>query len=159
MAPYQCTLYPLEKCGTCDLRALWGCQGGCLSYTIARYGAHAAGESSAGACAGPAPLPDTRIAIAPDVTVRTHELPQTCFSIVRNGSAGPIEVGAAFAGVLKLLDGTRSASEIAAAFVESTAPGDGTSSVTRFVRRAASDGVHQLLAAMRSQGIIVERTA
>ncbi len=50
MEIYQGRLFPMDECGECRYRQQWGCQGGCLSYTIMKHGDVTAVEPTVEPC-------------------------------------------------------------------------------------------------------------
>jgi len=149
---FQGRLFPMEECDTCPYRERWGCQGGCLSYTILKHGENA--------CAAAETRPDgyrddVRFALSPELEVRRYDLPAESVALRRRGTREEIELDGPLQKLLPVLDGRHLGSELVDRLAgDELQESDGP--VAEFAKRASRQAARGLLAELQRQGVITE---
>ena len=156
MAAYQDRLFPMDECRECRYRERWGCQGGCLTHTIMRYGEPAVKESPAQA-EGNGWQPGAILALAENVLMQHFDIPDESYIVYDQGSGLEIEVDKSFQPLLALLDGQHSAEQIVEHYVASNQSQEVEGLVAAFASKALREGANDLLLGLRHQGFLVER--
>jgi len=147
---YQGAVYPMEKCSTCAYREKWGCQGGCLTYTIAKDGGRRYEQMQAGA-AGCALDPQAGLALADGVTLLHYDIPCETY-LLRSAAMGiDFELNESLQPLLPLLDGTRTAGELARAFAGG---GNGSSATQAFLQGVAAESLPAMFTSLLQQGFL-----
>ena len=151
MGAYQGRLFPMDECQTCRYRELWGCQGGCLSYTIQKYGdiSHHGQPDVEGW------RDDAVFALSPDVEVRRYDLPTESIALRRKGTCAETEVNGSLPGLLRLLDGTRPAGLVIDCFAENCGSGP-EGPIGEFAARETRQAARTLLMELQRQGFITD---
>lgn len=152
MRLYQGRLYPLEECERCRHREQWGCQGGCLSYTILRHGEVALAQQD-----GVGWQPGALVALSQDVAVQRYDIPKECYAVYQKGSGLEMEVDASLRPLLALLDGTHSAQQVVDDFVANAHDPHAQGPVAEYAHRALEQGAKELLMSLLHQGFVVAR--
>ncbi|MGA2262786.1 MAG: radical SAM protein [Acidobacteriota bacterium] len=155
MSAYQGRLFPLDECHQCRYREVWGCQGGCLSYTILKHGDMAYGTEPAGADGW---RDDAILALSPGVEIERYDLPVESFAVRHKGSRVEMEVDASLHTLLEMLDGTRPAGQVIERFAERGIDPKIDGPVAEFAARATQQAARNLLLELRRQGFIEPRT-
>jgi len=155
---YQCRLYPLDECQLCKYRELWGCQGGCLTFTVNRYGEPALEEARVQP-QGEDWKPGTVLAFSPDVEITHYDIPVDSYVVHNKLSGLEMEVDASFQPLLTMLDGRYSAQELVERFVENGNSSQSQGVLADFVNKATKRCVTELLSGMLHRGFVVERHA
>jgi len=158
MSLYQGRLYPMDECQECQYRKLWGCQGGCLSYTILRHGELAL-EPAPAPQPGDGWQPEAVLGLSPEVEVQHYDMPRDSYTVYHRGSGLEMEVDASFQPLLSLLNGKYSAQQVADQFAESNRNPEVEGPVADFAARALKEGAKDLLLGLLHQGFVVEREA
>jgi hypothetical protein len=149
---YQDTAFPMEKCYGCYYHEKWGCQGGCLTYSILKdHGQRYEAGIPAGRPAGFVPL--RRIALADDVRLTHFDIPKPLYLLRKASTNVEFEVDDTLLPVLPLLDGQHTTDEIIKAL---PAPSLGTDELRGFVQQMLSESVPDLLGALLEKGFLVE---
>lgn len=108
MGQHQCRLYPMEACGRCTYREKWGCQGGCLSYSVMKHGALEVEN----------PVSDEAVLVrAPDAEAKAYELPARSIGIARKGSKVGVNLTGPFCTLAELIDDRHTAGEVLDALI------------------------------------------
>ncbi len=157
MSLYQSRLYPLAECDDCRYRELWNCQGGCLAYTVMRYGELSIEERPERPCRE-GWKEGTVLAFAPDVRIRRYDMPEESFAISSKASGMELEVDASFQPLLQCLNGQHSAREVVERYVGSSDRGsNGQNELEALTQGALKQGANELLRGMLQKGLLVER--
>ncbi len=149
---YQDSVFPMEKCYTCVYRQKWGCQGGCLSYAIAkdngqRYNAALPAQVVGdGSCFDP----ERCLALADDVTLAHYDLPEPTYLLHNKSTGVDFEVLTNLYPLLPLLDGHHTTPELVQAFTGISGPG----SLQTFMGGVAAESLPQILAGLVQQGFL-----
>jgi hypothetical protein len=154
MSQYQCHLYPMDECYTCQYREFWGCQGGCLAFTIMKHGELVAGIKPA-MSAGDGWQPEAVLTLSPDVEIQRYEIPEESYAVYKPASGLEMEVDASFQPLLALLDGKHSAQDVVDGFVQNGSSPEVDGPLAAFSRRALRQGAQDLLLSLQHQGFLV----
>ncbi|HUI41770.1 MAG TPA: radical SAM protein [Terriglobia bacterium] len=156
MGLYQGRLYPMDKCATCRYREQWGCQGGCLTFSVMKHGELALERP-------PAPAendgwqPAAFLALSPDVEIQHYDLPEDSYAVFDKTSGLEMELDASFQPLIAMLNGQHPAQEVVDRFVECSRKPRPEGLVAAFAERALKQGAQELLVGLWHQGFLVER--
>jgi hypothetical protein len=156
MHPYQSRLYPMDECGPCPHREKWGCQGGCLSYTILKHG-ECRQEQPASDPLSASWNPDAILTLHPQAEFHVNDLPQPCCTIIRKDSSLQMNLPQSFAKILPLLNGGYQAQKVLDRLLDSLQERDIEGPVADFAKSAIREGSRELLLGMVRQGFAIER--
>ena len=117
MSLYQGRLFPMEECYTCRYRELWGCQGGCLTYTVMKHGELAV-ENEPVEPASDGWQPEVVLALSPNVEIQRYDIPEESYAVYDKASGLEMEVGASFQPLLTMLNGQYSAQQVVDRFAQ-----------------------------------------
>jgi hypothetical protein len=149
---YQDSIFPMEKCYPCPYRQKWGCQGGCLSYAIARDNGqryNPAPEAQAGgdrSCFDP----EKCLALADEVTLAHYDVPEPVYFLHNKSTGVDFEVQSNLYPLLPLLDGHHSTPELMEAFTDRT----GSGSLQAFMQGVAAESLPRILSGLVQQGFL-----
>ncbi len=149
---YQHKVYPLTQCKDCFYREKWGCQGGCLSYTIMkdnglRYEIGSPDPSEAQVSPG-----DT-YRLADDVKVFFYDLPSKTCILRKTTDNLEIEIDPSFGSVLPMLDGQHRVEEITSATQLSSQV---SGPLQSFIQNVLEENFPNFLHALVLQGFVVK---
>jgi len=156
MSLYQCRLFPMEECTTCQYRTLWGCQGGCLTYTVMKHGELPAGNKPAEA-PGDGWQPGVVLALSPNVEIQRYDIPQESYAVYDKVSGLEMEVGGSFQPLLTMLNGQYPAQEVVDRFVQNGQGPQPEGQVAAFANRALRQASQDLLLGLLQRGFLVAR--
>jgi MoaA/NifB/PqqE/SkfB family radical SAM enzyme len=114
---YQENIFPMEKCFNCKYKILWGCQGGCITFSIERHGLGCDGiqqlkKTSSFMDENAVPI------LADNVHIMKYEIPKESYVLRNNVTGAEIEIGTGFLPLISLLDGKHTFRELVEAIVE-----------------------------------------
>lgn len=146
--PYQDEVFPLEACYTCNYRELWGCQGGCIAFSMKQA------ESAQPRGAGLRWRDEMVLSLADVVSLQKYDLPEPTF-VMRNRKTGAqVQLGSSLLSLLHILDGRHTANAIVSSFSQRTA-GTNSDPVTAFEQDVMADGFKDVLLGLLREGFLV----
>jgi radical SAM protein with 4Fe4S-binding SPASM domain len=147
---YQDAVYPMEKCLDCFYREKWGCQGGCLTYSISKDQGQryeqlkTAGDNTVF-------NPGYALALADDVILMRYDVPCETY-LLRNTATGvEFELNHSLQPILPLLDGTRNNDELVQSLV---GRGNGSSTLQNFMQNEAAESLSSVFSGLIQQGFL-----
>lgn len=154
MGLYQDRLFPMDECYQCRYRERLGCQGGCLSHTILRYGELPAGDS---ACqAGDGWRPGAVLGLSQDVAIERYDIPRESYVVYNKVSRLEMQVDASFQPLLALLNGQYTAPQVIERFVESGQLSIFEGPIAELSRKTMKEGANDFLLCLLHEGFLVE---
>ena len=156
MSLYQSRLFPMEECYTCRYRDLWGCQGGCLTYTVMKHGELAV-ENEPVQAASDGWQPEMVLALSPNVEIQRYDIPEESYAVYDKASGLEMEVGASFQPLLSMLDGQYSAQQVVDRFAQNGQNPQPEGPVAALAQRALKQAAQDLLLGLLRQGFLVAR--
>lgn len=157
MSLYQGRLFPMEECSTCQYRELWGCQGGCLTYSVMKHGELAV-ECQAAPPKSDGWQPEVVLAMSPYVEIQRYDIPEESYAVYNSASGLEMEVGASFKPLLTMLDGQHSAQQVVDLFSQNGQNPQPEGQVAAFAQRALKQAAQDLLLGLLYQGFLVARS-
>jgi radical SAM protein with 4Fe4S-binding SPASM domain len=154
MSSYQNRRFPMEKCYNCRYVSLWGCQGGCIAFSIDENKDLEADDLKID------PRENLQqehalLAFAEDVTVSRYEIPEESY-VLRNPESGTqIELEASFECLLNLLDGGHTPREVVERFLDNADYNWGQNPVDDFSREVMEEKLNDLLLELVDRGFLV----
>jgi MoaA/NifB/PqqE/SkfB family radical SAM enzyme len=156
MGLYQDHLYPMDECYQCRYRERLGCQGGCLAYTILRYGVSPVQDSRV--CqAGDGWKPGAIVCLSEDVEIQHYDIPEESYVVYNKISHLEMEIDASFQSLLALLNGQYTAPQVVERFVESNQTPLVQGPIAELSHRTFKEGANNLLLGLLHEGFLVER--
>ena len=156
MGSYQDKLYPLDECDRCPYRKEWGCQGGCLSYTILKHGDAVPFEAAADASPGEW-RPSDILALHPEAEVCSYDIPDLRSVVTRRSADIQMTLDRSFIPLLTFLDGAHSSQDVLNSFLDSGGDRRMRGPVEAFATKAMEDGAKKLLLGMLHRGLLTRR--
>jgi MoaA/NifB/PqqE/SkfB family radical SAM enzyme len=155
MSLYQCRLYPMDECDRCPYRDLWGCQGGCLTYTVMKHGELSPDKPAVAPADGW--QPGAILSLSPQVRVQHYDLPEDSYAVYEPASGLEMEVGASFRPLLNMLHGEYTGQDIVDRFAADGDHPDAGGPVAAFAQRALKKSAQELLLSLLHRGFLVAR--
>jgi hypothetical protein len=147
---YQGVVYPMEKCYDCIYREKWGCQGGCLTYSIARDGGQRYTQPPAQAEKFIS-KPEYGLSLADDVILMHYDVPRETY-LLRNTATGiDFEVDHRLQPLLPLLDGTRNNAELVQCLLGEE---NRSRSMQAFMLNVAAESLPDMFSGLIQQGFL-----
>lgn len=156
LSHYQGRLYPMDECYSCPYRELWGCQGGCLTFTIWRHGEAPEGRAPTRA-EGTNQDPAARLALADEVEIHRYDIPCSTLTIFDRSTGLELEMHASHEPLLALLDGGYSAEQIVERYVAGNGGSGYAGPLAALAEREMRTAAHALLQRMQDAGFVEQR--
>jgi radical SAM protein with 4Fe4S-binding SPASM domain len=156
MSLYQGRLFPMEECSTCQYRELWGCQGGCLTYTVMKHGELAVVNKPAEP-ASDGWQPGVVLALSPNVEIERYDIPEESYAVYDKTSGLEMEVGVSFQPLLTMLNGQYSAQQVVDRFAQNGQNLQPEGPLAVFAQLALKQAAQDLLLGLLHQGFLVVR--
>jgi MoaA/NifB/PqqE/SkfB family radical SAM enzyme len=155
LSPYQDRIFPMDECAECPYRELWGCQGGCITFSIVNGRGTQSLEWQAEDESGWDP--EAVLALSNGVAIRRYDIPKESYVLCRAASSIEVEADGSFGPLWPLLDGTHSVQDIVSRFLSAGDRGRHQSPLGTFVQEVAKEGLQDLLHGLLRQGFLVQR--
>jgi sulfatase maturation enzyme AslB (radical SAM superfamily) len=152
MGLYQCRLFPMNECYTCEWQKLWGCQGGCLTHTVVKYGEFPV-EAQPAEPPSNGWQPNAVLALSPDVEVHRYDIPEESCAVYDRASGLEFEVGASFQSLLLMVNGQNSLKQVVDRFARKENP-EPEGPVAELAQRALRKGAQDLLLELLHRGLL-----
>lgn len=149
---FQGNIFPLDDCYSCKYRTIWGCQGGCVTFSVEKY-LSGCKTSSQKISSDNLPDEDAIPILANGVSIRKYEIPRETY-VLKNANSGEIEIGTALFPLITLLDGRHTIQDIVEVLLQSNHQKESDSVLDNFERQIFEEGYKKLLSGFINENLL-----
>ncbi len=149
MKPYQDYIFPMEKCYACHYRHTWGCQGGCITFSIWKNKQRLEKKVLS------KETEKDVFALAKDVKIEQYNIPRKSYFVVKVSSKESFEISSSFKQLLELLNGQTTIKEVLDKFFADNKRT--TDAVENFTNEIMRENLKEFLVELSHKDFLVTR--